>query len=105
MALRQHRLFRPAAGALLTAGCGLVLWGTSLGDSWVNFSYDYLFRFNSRSVTTPVVIIKMDNEAYDSSQQNRKELWDRGLHAELLNRLANDGCRLVVFDARFYLPG
>jgi CHASE2 domain-containing sensor protein len=103
MALRQHRLFRPAVGAGLTVFCGLVLWGTE-GGSWVNASYDYLFKFCSRSPTDQVVLIQMDNDSYDYYHQHRESPWDRDLHAKLLNRLAKDGCRLVVFDTWFEDP-
>ncbi len=76
-----------------------------LGDPWVNASYDYLFRFGARAVTNRVTLILMDNEAYDHFHQVRGQPWDRGLHAQLLNRLADDGCGLVVFDSFFLQPG
>src|SRR5438105_2999264 len=47
----------------------------------------------------------MDNDAYDVTGQNREQLWDRAKHAELLNRLAAEGCPLVIFDAYFRDPG
>jgi CHASE2 domain-containing sensor protein len=75
-----------------------------LGEAWVNASYDYLFRFGSHAVTNKVVVILMDNEAYDHFQQVRGQLWDRALHAQLLRRLAVDGCALVVFDSFFRRP-
>src|SRR5215469_14473511 len=81
---------------------GLLLWGTPLGESWTNASYDYLFRFGSRSVTNQVVLILMDNGAYDAFNQARDQPWDRALHARLLNRLADDGCAMVVFDSFFH---
>lgn len=90
-----------ALGAALTVLVGLLLWGTSLGESWTNASYDYLFRFGSRSVTNQVVLILMDNGAFDAFGQVRGQPWDRALHARLLNRLADDGCALAVFDSFF----
>jgi len=86
--------------------CGLLLWKTPLGESWANVSYDYLFRFGARAVTNRVTLILMDNEAYAYEQfhQVRGQPWDRGLHARLLNRLADDGCPLVVFDSFFKRP-
>jgi CHASE2 domain-containing sensor protein len=88
-------------GAALTVLCGLILWGTSLGEPWNNASYDYLFRFGSRAVTNRVTLILMDNAAFDQFHQRRGQPWDRALHAELLNRLADDGCALVVMDSFF----
>src|SRR6267378_2031825 len=54
-----------------------------------------------RAVSNNVVLILMDNEAYDHCQQVRGQPWDRALHAQLLRRLATDGCEMVVFDSFF----
>ena len=56
--------FRPVTGAVLAVLIGLVLWGTPIGDWWENASYDYQFRFSSRAVTNQVVLIQLDNQAY-----------------------------------------
>lgn len=90
-----------ALGAALTVLCGLILWGTPLGDFWTNTSYDYGFRFGARPVTNAVTLILMDNAAFDQFHQTRGQPWDRALHARLLNRLADDGCALVVMDSFF----
>ena len=106
MSLRQNRFFIPVVGAGLTAFCGLLLWGsTTLGGLWVNASYDYLFRFGARSVTNSVVLIQMDNHSYEMFKQKRGSPWDREIHAELLNQLSKDGCRMVIFDVLFKDPG
>ena len=89
------------SGAILAILCGLILWATPLGDFWVNASYDNLFRFGSRAVTNQVTLIQMDNAAFDQFHQARGQPWDRGLHAKLLNRLADDGCAMVVCDSFF----
>jgi hypothetical protein len=48
----QHKLFGSAFGAVLTMLCGLALWQMTLGERWVNASYDYLFRFGARGSPT-----------------------------------------------------
>ena len=88
-------------GAVLAALCGLALWGTSLGDGLTNASYDYQFRFGTRGFTNKVVLVLMDNHAFNNLHQVRGQPWDRALHAKLLNKLADDGCPLVVFDVFF----
>jgi CHASE2 domain-containing sensor protein len=98
------RTANSAVGALLVMLCGLALWKMSLGESWTNASYDYLFRFGSHAVTNRVVLIQLDNEAYDYFHQTRGQPWDRALHAQLLNRLADDGCAVAVFDSFFRAP-
>jgi len=92
-------------GAALSVLCGLMLWNMPLGQAWINTSYDYLFRFGTRSITNDVSLIMMDNEAYAYFQQTRGQPWDRSLHARLLNKLADDGCALVVMDCFFREPG
>jgi CHASE2 domain-containing sensor protein len=103
-AIGQREFFKSALGAALAVLCGLMLWMMPLGEPWVNASYDYLFRFGAHAVTNRVTLILMDNEAFDEFHQPRGQPWDRGLHAQLLNRLADDGCAMVVFDSFFRQP-
>jgi len=100
-AITNHKFFRPALGAALTILCGAALWSMNLGERWINASYDYLFRLGTRNPSNNVVVILMDNDAYNSFGQKRGERWDRSIHAGLLNRLAHDRCPLVVFDVLF----
>jgi CHASE2 domain-containing sensor protein len=87
-------------GAALTLFCGLALHQTPLGEKWENTSYDYLFRFGTYP-TNDVVLVVMDNASYDNLQQSREGLWDRDLHRQLLDKLADDKSALVVFDVFF----
>ena len=103
-AIGQHGFLKSALGAALAVLCGLLLCQKPLGEPWVNASYDYLFRFGAHAVTNRVTLILMDNDAFDHFHQIRGQPWDRGLHAQLLNRLADDGCSLVVFDSFFLQP-
>ena len=75
-----------------------------IGENWVNTSYDYLFRFGVGSVTNQVVLILMDTESFDLYGQTRGQPWDRKYHTALLNRLADDGCSMVVMDIWFRVP-
>jgi len=106
----ESKYFRPAAGAALAIICGLGLWATTFGEKsgqdtigarWERNSYDYLFRFGNPVVTNKVVVVLMDNDSYTELGQARETPWDRSLHARLLDKLADDGCPLVVFDVRF----
>jgi CHASE2 domain-containing sensor protein len=103
-AVRQHEFLQSALGAGLAIVCGLMLWKTPPGEPWVTASYDYLFRFGAHAVTNKVTLILMDNEAFDQFHQTRGRPWDRALHTQLLNKLADDGCELVAFDSFFRAP-
>jgi len=107
-AIIEWNFFRPAMGAGLAVLCGLILWGTPIGDPWENASYDYQFRFGSRAVSNQVVLIQMDNQSYGDLQQERYDPnkpgslpWNRNLHAQLLQKLADGGASLVVMDIFF----
>ena len=99
-ALKDHKFFRPAMGAGLAIICGLALWIMPLGEKWENASYDYLYRFGTRSVSNNVVLVFMDDAAYHNLDQSRPT-WDRALHTRLANKLADDKCPLAVFDVFF----
>jgi CHASE2 domain-containing sensor protein len=101
---RRRRLSASALGAALTLLCGLLLWQMPAGEPWVNASYDYLFRFGTPAITNQVTLILMDNEAFAQFHQTRGQPWDRALHTELVNKLADDGNALVVFDSFFQAP-
>jgi CHASE2 domain-containing sensor protein len=103
-AISRKRNLSSVLGAALAVLCGLMLWKMPVGEAWRNASYDYLFRFGTRNVTNNVTFIMMDNEAYDYFHQTRGEVWDRALHARLLNKLADDDCALVVMDCFFSKP-
>jgi CHASE2 domain-containing sensor protein len=96
----EHKRFRPIMGAALAVLCGLALWKMPLGDKFADASYDYLFLFGSRVVTNNIELVLIDNAACVNLRLSRTN-WDRGLHAELLNRLTEGGNRLVVFDVFF----
>ena len=96
--LIEHKLFRPVIGGCLAVLCGLILWGTPLGDPWIDASYDYLFRFVARAPTNKVTLILMDSAAHDALRQSWDQPWNRSLHTQLLQKLTEDKCPLVIFD-------
>jgi CHASE2 domain-containing sensor protein len=101
-AVTKKGLLAPAMGAVLAVLCGWLLWAAQPGGAWTEASYDYLFSCGSHGVTNRVCLILMDNGSYDQLHQERGQPWDRALHAQLLNRLADDGASLVVLDTFFH---
>jgi CHASE2 domain-containing sensor protein len=94
---------RAVPGAALGAGLGLaLLW---LGGWPVVLGYDLLFLFRHVTPVDDVVIAYMDDKSFQELGQTSAPNWDRNLHAQLLDRLTDDGSRMVVFDLVFSEPG
>ena len=91
-----------ALGAVVAGGLGVVLlnpsWG--FGRKPVNLSYD-LHIIHTMPERDPVVMVYMDEDSYDILKQPYTGMWDRRLHARLLDRLRADGARAAVFDIVF----
>jgi CHASE2 domain-containing sensor protein len=90
-------------GALLCTVVGsTVLWF----DGWpVYLSYDLLFFRDRAPRIDDVVVIYMDDRSFKELRQISTPNWDRALHADLLDRLTADQCRLVVLDVVLSEPG
>jgi CHASE2 domain-containing sensor protein len=90
------------AGGALCAAVGLVLlW---LGGWPVFLSYDLLFLRHTPPADD-LVIVYMDDKAFQELGQTSAPNWDRNLHAQLVERLTEEESRMVVFDVVFSEPG
>jgi CHASE2 domain-containing sensor protein len=87
-------------GAALAIGVGLLFWLTRLGDGLQNLSYDLQFLLKRPVVPTEAVIVYVDEKSCQELGQDPKR-FDRALYARLLDRLAADQARWVVFDVVF----
>src|SRR6266511_6405454 len=47
----------------------------------------------------------MDDRSFNELKQTSIPVWDRDLHAQLLDRLTEDHAKLVVFDVLWDFPG
>lgn len=101
-------------GALLAVGAGLGLvllrLGMSennLGQRLVRSSYDLPFalRFSAEGnvpiADDNVLIIHIDADSERELNQDPHQPWDRGLHAQLIERLDRAGARMIVMDIVF----
>jgi len=87
------------------AGCaatGLLLAFFPLGNSLVFFGYDLLVVFNPQKRSENCLIVEMDEKAYRDLNQKWGEIWDRSLHARLVDKLSRDQAKLTVFDLVFF---
>jgi len=100
------RWLADGAGALIAVALGAALLYAPFGNGITHLSYDLLFAL-PRSVAPPdeVVMVYLDENAYKDLKQPFNQPWDRALHARLLERLAIDQAKAVVFDIVFSDPG
>lgn len=91
--------------AVATAGVGLLAWAVPGPREWFNaLSFDSFYLFRRTQPVADVMIVAMDEESHQRLGQPQGELWDRALHAQLLDTLRERGARAVVFDIIFADP-
>ena len=92
---------------MLTAVVGLVLlfvqvgYEGALGRKLVKMSYDIPLSVRPDIVVDEAVIIYIDEFAHEELGQDPNLPWDRGLHAQLIDRLREDGAETIVMDIVF----
>lgn len=75
---------------------------TGLGDSLEPWVLEVWFNVRgAQKAPKDVVLIAMDEDSYDELDLSMSEAWPRVIHAELLDRLAAAGARVVAFDVVF----
>jgi adenylate cyclase len=93
-------------GALLAVASGLFLLKSNFQASEKLLHLSYNLPFLHRPVIEPeeVVMVYMDDDSHRVLQQPYDRPWDRGIHAQLVERLTADGAKAVVFDVIFSGP-
>src|ERR1044072_5348450 len=90
-------------GMLLAVGLGWASLRYSFSEPIVRLSYDVPFLLRSNLETHEVVLVYLDE--YSAKQLNQPfNIWNRELHARLLDRLTTDKPRLVFYDIVFDQP-
>ena len=89
-----------AVGAGLSVLFGLCFLISPVGSSLVNLSYDLAFLFRVNIPVTNAVVVYMDLDSHTRLGQDTG-LWDRKLHAKLIDRLTDLRAKAVVFDVVF----
>ncbi len=88
-------------GALLVGFVGVIL----LLTGWLDGpSYDLSYLFRPSTVVQDVVIVGMDDTSHRELSPRPEALWDRALHARLVERLTRAGAKAVGFDVLFDSP-
>jgi adenylate cyclase len=88
-------------GIALSAGLGLALLETSLGDGLRFRSYDLPFQFRPDITPQEVVLVYLDDSSYEQLHQKYTEAWNRAYFTRLLKRLTAERATAAVFDIVF----
>ena len=87
--------------SVLIIGIGLLFIHLPLGNKLRYLSYDFLYLFHNPVPPKNVIIIYMDEESHHVLDQPYDKTWNRRLHAELLNKITDQGASLVIYDIIF----
>jgi len=103
-ARRFARVLTILAGCLLTIAAGFASLRYSIGEPLTRASYDVPFLWRATLDTHEIVLVYLDEESAKQLKQPIDDIWNRSLHVPLLERLTNDGARLIVYDIIFDTP-
>ncbi len=100
--LYRSKWFGPCLGALLAALSGLLCFGLQIpvANTLKQKSYDFSFHLRPRVIPEELVLIYMDDASYEALNPSYGR-WDRGMHAQLLDRMTSEGAKVVLFDVVF----
>ena len=102
---RHSRYVAGAVSALLCTLLGQIFLIFGVGDALTQLSYDIPFALRSDVKPAEVLVVYMDEESHHLlKQHSRFDLWDRVLHARLIDQLKKLGAKAVVFDVLFDAP-
>ena len=100
--LQRSTWLGPIMGATLSVVLGLICFDSimPITEALRHKSYDLSFHLRPRTIPDEAVLVYMDDASYQEFNPNYGR-WDRALHAKLLDRLTNEGAKVVVFDIIF----
>ena len=91
-------------GVTLSVGCGWFLLNFPFGRGLKHASYDLVMVARGDVKAEEAVIVYLDDDSYERLGQNYTRIWDRDLHAKLIDRLTDAGAKAVVMDIVFSEP-
>jgi len=90
-------------GFAVIAATGLLLL-LPVGDGLARWSYDLAFFWRGREVPEEIAMIYLDPRIKAELGQPVDEPLDRSFYTRVLERLTDDGARMVIFDILFDAP-
>ena len=101
---RLSRALAVVGGVVVATGLGLACARYSFAEPLVRASYDLPFLWRAPLDTHEVALVYLDEYAARQLNQPLDDVWNRALHVPLLDRLTQDGARLVFYDIVFDGP-
>lgn len=93
-----------AAGGIIAIAAGLACFRFSFAEPLVRRSFDLPFLWRANLDTHEIAIVYLDEYSAKQLEQPLDDVWNRALHARLLDRLTEDKARLVLYDIVFDQP-
>ena len=90
-------------GGAVIALLGAALCALPLGDSLARLSFDLPFLFRGQITCTNVVVVLEDRASLDALGQKQFPP-ARTVHAQLIDRLREEGAKTIAFDILFRVP-
>ena len=98
------RILSIVTGTAVTVMLGVACLRYTFAEPIVRWSYDLPFLWRSPLDTRDFTLVYLDEYSAKQLNQPLNNVWNRGLHAPLLDRLTQDGARLVFYDIVFDGP-
>jgi adenylate cyclase len=89
------------AGAILSAGAGIILLTTPLGAGLIAASYDLPFAIRPFIKPSEAVLVYLDDNSHQYLNQKYLEPWNRAYYTKFLKRMTAEGAKAVVLDIVF----
>ncbi len=87
-----------------TSQSAFVRWARDFAGPVARLSYDLPFLFRTVPEPREIALVYLDDDSAKKLKQPLGDVWNRALHGQLLDRLSNDGARLVFYDIVFDEP-
>lgn len=101
---RFARVLTIVGGVFLGVGAGFACLRYTFAEPLTRASYDLPFIWRATLDTHEIVLVYLDEESAKKLKQPIDDIWNRTLHVPLLERLAKDNARLVLYDIVFDTP-
>jgi adenylate cyclase len=92
------------AGSSVAIAAGLACFRFSFAEPLVRRSFDFPFLWRANLDTHEIAIVYLDEYSAKQLEQPLDDVWNRALHARLLDRLTEEKARLVMYDIVFDQP-